>query len=125
MQPGDLRVLVIEDEQDSEMVISTALQYGGVQSWNAPSAEAALTLIDEVKPNLFLVDLMLPGMDGWAFFDKLRENPATADIPAVVVSAYLTPTVARKALEVGFRACFPKPVDTTTLVRQLVTIVNE
>lgn len=125
MQPGDLRVLVIEDEQDSEMVIGTALQYGGVQSWNAPSAEAALTLIDEVKPNLFLVDLMLPGMDGWAFFDKVRENPATADIPAVVVSAYLTPTVARKALEVGFRACFPKPVDTTTLVRQLVSIVNE
>ena len=37
-----------------------------------------------------------------------------ANIPEVVVSAYLTPTVARKALEVGFRACFPKPVDTTT-----------
>jgi len=125
MKANDLRVLVIEDEQDSEMVISTALQYGGVQSWHAPSAESALTLMDQVRPNLLLVDLMLPGMDGWAFFDKVHSDPATADIPAVVVSAYLTPTVARKALEVGFRACFPKPVDTTTLVRQLVTIVNE
>ena len=125
MQASDLRVLVIEDEQDSEMVISTALQYGGVKSWHAPSAEAALPLLDEVKPNLLLVDLMLPGMDGWAFFDKVRENPATAGIPAVVVSAYLTPTVARKALEVGFRACFPKPIDTTSLVRQLVTLLNE
>src|SRR5258707_12954186 len=102
MQPNDLRVLVIEDETDSALVISTALQYGGVQSWKASSAEAALQLLKEIDPNLLVVDLALPGMDGWGFLQQIQADPATASIPAVVVSAYLTPTVAHKALQAGF-----------------------
>ena len=125
MRPDDLRVLVIEDERDSALVLGTALQYGGVKSWSVPSAEAGLAALKEVQPNLLMVDLALPGMDGWEFLKQVQADPLTADIPAVVVSSYLTPTVARKALEVGFRACFPKPVDSTSLVRQLITLLNE
>ncbi|HLY28143.1 MAG TPA: response regulator [Aggregatilineales bacterium] len=125
MELSDLRVLVVEDESDSALVISSALQYGGVRTWSAASAEEGLLLLDSVQPNLLLVDLALPGMDGWEFLKQIQANPATENIPAVVVSAYLTPTVAKKAIEAGFRACFPKPIDTTLLVRQLIDVVNE
>lgn len=124
MQPKDLRVLVIEDESDSALVIGTAIEYSGAQTWTANSGEAGLSLLEEISPNLMLIDLALPGMDGWTFLDTVRSNPATADIPAVVVSAYLTPRVAEKALLAGFAAALPKPIDTTSLVRQLLTIVN-
>lgn len=124
MQPGDLRVLVIEDEKDSELVISTALQYGGVQSWVANSGEDGLVLVKQIKPNLLLVDLALPGIDGWEFLKRIKADPETEHIPAVVVSAFLSPSVARKALESGFVACFPKPIDTHALVRQLVGLFD-
>ena len=124
MQPKDLRVLVIEDESDSALVIGTAIEYSGAQTWTANSGEAGLSLLEEISPNLMLIDLALPGMDGWTFLDTVRSNPATADIPAVVVSAYLTPRVAEKALLAGFAAALHKPIDTKSLVRQLLTIVN-
>ncbi len=124
MQPKDLRVLVVEDESDSALVIGTAIEYSGAQIWTANSAEAGLSLLEEITPNLMLIDLALPGMDGWSFLDTVRSNPSTADIPAIVVSAYLTPRVAEKALLAGFAAAIPKPIDTTSLVRQLLAILN-
>src|ERR1044071_5263797 len=102
MQPKDLRVLVIEDESDSALVIGTAIEYSGAQTWTANSGEMGLELLQEVMPNLLIVDLALPGIDGWTFLDTVRANPSTANIPAVVVSAYLTPRVAEKALLAGF-----------------------
>ena len=119
-----MRILVIEDEADSEMVISSALSFGGVKSWSVGSAEDALATLPTLPVNLLLVDLALPGMDGWAFLETVRSNANFSHIPAVVVSAYLTPTVAQKAIQAGFLACFPKPVDTTSLVRELVSLFN-
>jgi CheY-like chemotaxis protein len=124
MKASDLRILVVEDEADSALMIGSALGYGGAQVWSASSGEEALTMLQVIDPNLMLIDLALPGIDGWAFLEKTRENPKTAGIRAVVVSAYLTPPVAQKALQAGFSACFQKPVDTTALVRQLVALFN-
>jgi len=124
MNPGDLRVLVIEDEADSELVLSSTLRFGGVQSISAQSAEEALQLLQTTDVNLLMVDLALPGMDGWAFLQTVRSDTALQHIPAVVVSAYLTPTVAQKAIRSGFLACFPKPIDTTSLVRELMNLFN-
>jgi len=105
-------------------MIGSALEYSGAQVWSADSGEAGLDLLSQVVPNLMLVDLSLPGMDGWTFLQKIRADEKTAGIPAVVVSAYITPKVAQQALLAGFSACFQKPVDTTSLVRQLVALLD-
>jgi CheY-like chemotaxis protein len=125
MNPSELRVLVIEDDADSEMVLSSTLEYGGIKAYTASSAEEAFNLLPQVNPNLLLVDLALPGMDGWTFLENIRAHPRYQHIPAVVVSAYLNPMVAQKALQAGFLACFPKPIDTTSLVRELVLLVSQ
>ena len=124
MRSSDLRVLVIEDEADSALMISSALEYSGAQVWSAASGEEGLALLRQVSPNILLIDLALPGIDGWTFLEKTRANITTAEIAAVVVSAYLTPKVAQKALQAGFLACFQKPVDTTSLMRQLVALLE-
>lgn len=124
MQPNQWRVLVVEDQADNTEVIREVFEYNAIQSWAAATAEDALQMIPDVRPNLFVVDLALPGMDGWGFLKTIREDPATADVPAVAITAYHSISVARQAIEAGFAAYFPKPIDTTTLVRELARILD-
>jgi CheY-like chemotaxis protein len=124
MQQNQWRILVVEDESDSTEVVREMFDYHGIQSWAAATAEDALTMIPQVKPNLFVVDLALPGMDGWSFLKTIRQDPATAEVPAVAVTAYHSTDVARQAIEAGFAAYFPKPIDTTSFVRNLAGILS-
>lgn len=124
MPVSDWRVLVIEDEADSSEVIVEIFQHYGVSVWAAPTAEAALAMINDVQPNLFVVDLALPGIDGWGFLQTIRGVPATREIPAVAVTAFHSPNVARQAIEAGFQAYFPKPIDTTSFIRELTRILG-
>ncbi len=123
MKHSEWRVLIIEDESDSSEVVREMLEYNGIQSWAAPDAENALKMIPDVQPNLFVVDLALPGMDGWGFLKAVREDVTTANIPAVAITAYHSINVARQAIEAGFAAYFPKPLDTTSFVRELSRIL--
>ncbi len=123
MKQSDWRVLIIEDEQDSTEVVSEMFEYNGIKSWSAATAEEALKMIPNIQPNIFVVDLALPGMDGWGFLKAVRENPTTANIPAVAITAFHSINVARQAIEAGFAAYFPKPLDTTSFVRELARIV--
>jgi CheY-like chemotaxis protein len=124
MPVSDWRVLVVEDEADSSEVILELFQHYGVSAWAAPTAEAALTMINDVQPNLFVVDLALPGIDGWGFLQAVRRDPATHEIPVVAVTAFHSPNVARQAIEAGFQAYFPKPIDTTSFIRELTRILG-
>ncbi len=123
MKQSEWRVLVIEDELDSTEVVRDMFEYNGIQSWSAATAEEALKMIPAVQPNVFVVDLALPGMDGWGFLKAVRENPATANVPAVAITAFHSINVARQAIEAGFAAYFPKPLDTTSFVRELARII--
>src|SRR5579885_2096654 len=123
MKSDQWRVLVIEDEADNTEVIREMFEFNAIQSWASATAEEALEMIPTVQPNLFVVDLALPGMDGWGLLQALRNNPATASIPAVAITAYHSITVARQAIEAGFAAYFPKPIDTTSFVRELARIL--
>ncbi|CAG1010753.1 MAG: response regulator [Anaerolinea sp.] len=116
---SDWRVLVIEDEADSMEVVKELFEHHQVSCWAVGTAEEALAMIAEVQPNLFVVDLALPGMDGWGFLKTIKDDPNTAHIPAVAVTAYHSANVARQAIDAGFRAYFPKPLDTMSFVREL------
>jgi len=124
MPVSDWRVLVVEDEADSSEVILEIFQHYGVSAWAAPTAETALAMIDDVQPNLFVVDLALPGMDGWGFLQAVRGKPATSNIPVVAVTAFHSSNVARQAIEAGFQAYFPKPIDTMSFIRELTRILS-
>ncbi len=120
----NLHALVIEDEADSADVVARILQFHRISYAVAASAEEALDMMEPEKPTLLIVDLALPGMDGWEFLKTVRDNPATAHLPAVAVTAYHSTNVAQEAIKAGFDAYFPKPIEATSFVRELERILN-
>lgn len=125
MGSGDWIVLVVEDEIDSLELVQGILEYHGVKCLPTGSAEEAIKLLEKTKPTLIIIDLALPGMDGWELLNKLHTYPSLAGVPRIAITAYHTSEVANKAIEAGFDAYFAKPLDATSFVRELESIVEE
>lgn len=81
------RVVCIEDEPDMIDLIRLLLTRKGYDFVGARSGQEGLALVGEHCPDLVLLDLMMPDMDGWEVYQRLRSNPATAHIPVIVVTA--------------------------------------
>jgi len=118
------QALVIEDEADSMELVQGILEYHGIRSVGAPTAEDAFKAMEKQTPDLFIVDLALPGMDGWGFLKQLKSDDRWSHIPRVAVTAYHNPFLAEKAVEAGFHAYFAKPIDATSFVRELQDIIE-
>ena len=112
------KILVVEDEYDGQQVVSKMLQYMGVQSDIAATAEDALKMLANNQYTAAVIDLALPGMDGLALLAQIRADDATANLPCVIITAYHTSTVKQQALTTGANAYFPKPLDDTLFMRE-------
>jgi CheY-like chemotaxis protein len=118
-------VLVVEDEVDAQDVVRMILQGCGAQVFIASSAEEALKILPEhPSPTVAVIDLALPNMNGWELLTALRSSPALSGIPAVAVTAYHSTVVAREAIQAGFAAYFPKPINSQTFAEDLVRAVS-
>lgn len=124
MNINDWQVLVVEDEGDSMEFVQRVLEYHGIRSTAARSAEEAVRLLDRVRPTLIVVDLALPGMDGWGLLRYLQEHNGLDTIPRVAMTAYHSLELAHKAVEAGFDAYFAKPLDAASLVHDLQQVVG-
>lgn len=82
-----VRILCIEDEPDMIDLIRLILRRKGYEILGANSGPEALALLERERVDLILLDLMMPEMDGWEVYQRLRANDKTADIPVIVVTA--------------------------------------
>lgn len=117
-------ILVVEDEQDSMELIQGILSFHGIASVAASSAEEALDQLEKIDPHVIIIDLSLPKMDGWSLMKQLAESPSFEQVKRVAVTGYHVPGLAAQAIEAGFDAYFPKPIDATSFVRELETILK-
>lgn len=117
-------VLVVEDEADSMELLQGLLSHYGIQCIGARTGEEALQLLQENQFTLIVLDLALPGVDGWGVLKAVRNSQTMADVPCVAITAFHTPELAEQAIQAGFDAYFPKPLDATSFVRELQTIVE-
>lgn len=124
MTTNNWTVLVIEDEVDSMELVQELLQHYGINTIGASSGEEALRILENELPILIIIDLALPGIDGWGLLNTLKTNSQLSNIPRVAITAYHTAEVANQAIEKGFDAYFPKPLDATSFVRELEGIVG-
>lgn len=106
------RVLVIEDTPLNLELAIDLLEAAGYVAIGATSAEAGLDLARTERPNLILMDLSLPGMDGLAATRALKADPETRNIPVVAFSAHAMPSDRERALEAGCAGYLTKPIDT-------------
>ena len=124
MSITDWNVLVIEDEEDSMELVQGILEYHGIRCFGAASGEDALKLLETETPTLLIVDLALPGIDGWGLLSRLKSNRTLSGIPRVAITAYHTAELASRAIEQGFDAYFSKPIEATSFVRELEGIIE-
>jgi two-component system, sensor histidine kinase and response regulator len=117
-------LLVVEDDPDGQEVVGRILRYHRIPFSTTGNAEDALKLLGTQECSGVIVDLNLPGMDGWSLLGEIKKNPKVANLPCVAVTAYHSAELAVKAIEMGFVAYFPKPFDATALVRELERVMN-
>lgn len=114
-----MKVLVIEDDPTDRKLMVAVLQMDGHIVRESMSAEAALDAILAEKPDVILLDLRLPGMDGLALIRQLKANPGTNAISIVAVTAYPERYQRGELIAAGCEACIVKPIDTRELAKRL------
>ncbi|KPC49212.1 response regulator [Amantichitinum ursilacus] len=117
------RILYVEDEPDIQLVARMALEMiGGFQIVLCSSGQAALDAAPTAQADLFLLDVMMPGMDGPTTLGRLREQPALAGIPAIFMTAKAQPAEVANLLALGASGVIPKPFDPMTLADEVRTL---
>lgn len=113
---NQIRVLVVDDNQAIHQLFERYLALHQYELIHAYSAQEALQLAVEAHPDVIMLDIMLPGVDGWQILRSLVQNPETQSIPIVVCSVLSEPEL---ALSIGARAYLRKPVGRLELVTTL------
>ena len=103
-------ILVVEDNERNLKLLRDVLEYAGYDVRVARTAEDGITLAVKEPPDLVLMDLQLPGIDGVEALHRLRESPRTADITVVAVTAQAMKHDRERALEAGFNGYIEKPI---------------
>lgn len=112
-------VLVVDDEPQVVWMLRFSLEAEGYQTFSARDGRAALDEIRERRPNVILLDIMMPVMDGWSVLEELRSLPMEDRPRVVVVSARTSLRDRAKASELGADAFVPKPFNLDDLLRVL------
>ena len=103
-------ILVVEDNERNLKLLRDVLEYAGYDVRAARTGEDGIALAASELPDLVLMDLQLPGIDGMEALRRLRESPQTADIPVVAVTAQAMKHDRERALEAGFDGYVEKPI---------------
>jgi CheY-like chemotaxis protein len=117
-------ILVIEDNPLNLELVRDLLITAGMKVLEARTAREGLTAAAELKPSLILLDIRLPGMDGYAALQHLKADPATASIPVVALTAQAMVGDREQALAAGFNDYILKPVDTRTLADRIRALLD-
>jgi two-component system, cell cycle response regulator DivK len=118
-------VLLVDDNQLNLELVTDVLEAAGYAVRQASSAEDALQAVREKRPDLILMDIGLPGMNGHAAVRALKADPTTREIPVVALTAYAMAGDEKLAAESGFDAYITKPVQTRTLPATVARVLAE
>jgi two-component system, cell cycle response regulator DivK len=110
--PSDELVLIAEDEPDNQVIMQTVVEsLVGARAAIAGDGLAVLASVERERPRVILLDLMMPGLDGFEVARKLKGDPTTATIPIVAISALVRPDDRQAALAAGCDEFVRKPFD--------------
>ncbi|TSD77048.1 EAL domain-containing protein [Pseudomonas sp. KBS0710] len=111
MASSPATLLIVDDEPQVRKLLETLLQHEGYQTLTASSGEEALLLVAQQPPDLILLDIMMPGMDGYDVASQLKGNAATANIPIIMLTALSESEARISGLETGAEEFLSKPVE--------------
>lgn len=112
-------VLVVDDADSNRRLLKELLEPANLEILEAENGQEALVIVDELKPDLIIMDLRMPSMDGWEATRRLKQSPATRDIPIIALTASPATHNAPEVANAGFDGYLYKPVNVTLLFEHL------
>jgi two-component system, cell cycle response regulator DivK len=119
------RILYVEDNEDNVYMLKRRLERAGFEVVVAPDGEQGLEVARDAPPDLILMDLSLPVLDGWEATRRLKSSEATRSIPVIALSAHAMPGDREKALETGCDDYDAKPVKLPSLLAKIRALLPE
>lgn len=125
MEAAGTTVLVVDDEPDVRTLCRVNLEYEGYRVLESESGEDALGMLKESRPDIILLDLMMPRMDGWEVLRRLKEDDKMASIPVVLLTARADDESQLKGWSAGIVDYITKPFNPLSLVRYVQKALTE
>lgn len=113
------KILYIEDNADNRLLVRRILMVEGYEVFEAAEGEAGIELAIEVTPDLILMDMNLPAVDGYELTRRIREIEKLQGVPVIAMTANVMHGDREKTLEAGCDGYIPKPIDVDALPRQI------
>ena len=118
-------VLLVEDQIEFLAVQKHYLERNGYQVLSAEDGVEAIRCARENRPNVILMDLSMPKLDGLTATRKLKEDPATSEIPVILLTAHAYGSAGRRAREAGCAAFLPKPCEPRRVLLEVEKLLGE
>ncbi|MBA3241904.1 MAG: response regulator [Acidobacteria bacterium] len=122
--PAHLTILVVEDYEDTSLAMRLALEDQGYRILEAADGVQAVEVAERERPDIILMDLQLPILDGLAATERIRANPEMSEVVIVAVTAHQEADYRARALAAGCNAFVSKPIDFEWLNDLLVNLVH-
>jgi CheY-like chemotaxis protein len=118
-------ILIVEDDPDGQMLVAHVVGYMQIPHDVVGDAESALMLLANPPQSYgaVIIDLALPGKDGWSLLSEIRANPQTAGLTCIAITAFHSSRTREEAVRMGFDAYFAKPLDATHFARELESLL--
>jgi len=125
MPEEKIKILFVDDEPDQIMMISLRLQKSGYAVISAADGEEGLKKATEEKPALILLDMLMPGMDGFEVCRRLRKNSETKHLPIIATTALGADDIGSQCREAGADDCIRKPYDSADLLKKIRQLLEK
>jgi len=119
------RILLVEDNPVNRRLAQFLLKSKGYEVWEATTAPEAFAVLQERRPDLILMDIQLPEVDGLTATRHLKADPATQDIPVVAVTSYAMKGDETRALEAGCSGYVTKPIEKTQFLDTVARLLPQ
>ncbi len=117
------KILLVEDNEMNRDMLARRLQKRGYEMLLAVDGLLAVEMTQKERPDLVLMDMSLPGLDGWEASRRLKSDPATAGIPIIALTAHAMAEDREKALAAGCNEFETKPVDLASLLAKMEVLL--
>jgi CheY-like chemotaxis protein len=117
-------VLLVEDNEDNRDIYTTLLRHVGYDVIEAIDGEHALQMVERQRPDIVLLDISLPKLDGWQVAQRLKANDDTRGIPIAALTAHAYQSDRENAAAIGFEAYLAKPVEPRDVFQCVVDLIG-
>jgi CheY-like chemotaxis protein len=113
------KILIAEDNMVNRELLRELLEIQGFEIFEACNGQEAIAMIEQVRPDLLVLDLGMPVLDGFGAIQKIRADPVMARLPVLAATAYAMRGDREKTLQAGFDGYLSKPIDSNTLKAEI------